>query len=480
MKILHTSDWHLGRSLYGRKRYEEFTAFLDWLAQTIEDEKVDVLLVAGDVFDTSMPSNRAQELYYRFLCRVAASCCRHVVVIAGNHDSPSFLNAPKELLRVLNVYVVGSITGDPADEVIVLRSEPRMDTNKHESGKVDAIVCAVPYLRDKDIRTVDPGETIDDKNRKLVEGIKTHYAEVVKIAERKREEIIHNSSFNLHPSTIPIVAMGHLFTAGGKTAHGDGVRELYVGSLAHVGEEVFPSSIDYLALGHLHVPQAVGLSACLPVRDRTQTGNAQAGSAEHIRYCGSPIPMGYGEAAQEKKVVLIEFNPQKEPRMDTNTHESKEEKNKISVNSCSLVVREKVVPCFQELVRIVGSLDDIHAKLEELKKEKSAAWLEIEYTGSDIVGLSACGNAQAGNLREMLDEAMADSSMEIRRIKNRRVMDRVMSTIAEDETLDDLDTSDVFTRCLETFDVPDEDREELTVSYNEIIKDLMEEDISAE
>lgn len=92
MKILHTSDWHIGRSLYGRKRYEEFEAFLAWLAETIHQEQVDVLLVAGDVFDTSTPSNRAQELYYRFLCRVATSSCRHVVVIAGNHDSPSFLN----------------------------------------------------------------------------------------------------------------------------------------------------------------------------------------------------------------------------------------------------------------------------------------------------------------------------------------------------------------------------------------------------
>ena len=101
MRILHTSDWHLGRSLYGRKRYEEFAAFLDWLVQAIEGEGIDALLVAGDVFDTSTPSNRAQELYYRFLCRVAASCCRYVVVIAGNHDSPSFLNAPKELLRAL-------------------------------------------------------------------------------------------------------------------------------------------------------------------------------------------------------------------------------------------------------------------------------------------------------------------------------------------------------------------------------------------
>jgi exonuclease SbcD len=345
------------------------------------------------------------------------------VVIAGNHDSPSFLNAPKELLRALNVYVVGSMTDDPADEVVVLRNNPQI--SQMAADNVEAIVCAVPHLRDKDIRTVEAGETIDDKNRKLVEGVKKHYEAVVKLAETKRNNL--RESAKSADKYIPIVAMGHLFTAGGKTVDGDGVRELYVGSLAHVGEEVFPSSIDYLALGHLQVPQAVG-------------------SAEHIRYCGSPIPMGYGEATQEKKVVLIEWG------------------------STTPNIQELPVPCFQELVRIVGSLDDIHAKLEELKKEESAAWLEIEYTGSDIIG----------NLREMLDEAMADSDMEIRRIKNRRVMDRVMSTIAEYEPLDDLDTSDVFTRCLETFDVPDEDREELTVSYNEIIKDLMEEDINAE
>ena len=411
MKILHTSDWHLGRSLHGRKRYDEFIAFLDWLALTIEDQQVDALLVAGDVFDTSTPSNRAQELYYRFLCRVSTSCCRHVVVIAGNHDSPSFLNAPKELLRALNVYVVGAMTHALDDEVIVL--------NKNDQPEV--IVCAVPYLRDKDIRTVEPGETIDDKNTKLVEGLKKHYAAVCAIAELKRAEFE-----NAGHSGIPIVAMGHLFTAGGKTVDGDGVRELYVGSLAHVGQEVFPASIDYLALGHLHVPQAVG-------------------GAEHNRYCGSPIPMGYGEASHEKKVVLVEFN------------------------SSTAEILELPVPCFQQLVRIAGSLDDIYAKLEELKKGESRAWLEIEYTGSDIVG----------NLRDMLDEALADSAMEIRRIKNRRVMDRVISAIAEGETLDDLDTRDIFSRCMETFDVPDEDRSELIASYNEIIKSLHEEDVNA-
>jgi exonuclease SbcD len=242
------------------------------------------------------------------------------------------------------------------------------------------------------------------------------------MAEQKRLEFEKNGH-----SGVPIVAMGHLFTAGGKTVDGDGVRELYVGSLVHVGGDVFPSSIDYLALGHLHVPQAVG-------------------STEHVRYCGSPIPMGYGEANQKKMVVLIEFN------------------------STIPNIQEVPVPCFQQLVRVKGSLDNILAKLEELKKKESHAWLEIEYTGSDIIP----------DLREILDETLAGSSMEIRRIKNRRLIDRVIRTIDKNETLDDLNVSDVFERCLDAFDVPDEDREELTASYNEIIKSLNEEDVNAQ
>ncbi|MEB2332384.1 MAG: exonuclease subunit SbcD, partial [Nitrosomonas sp.] len=114
MKILHTSDWHIGKTLYGRKRYDEFEAFFSWLVETIEQEQVDVLLIAGDIFDTSTPGNRSQQLYYRFLHRVAASTCRHVVIIAGNHDSPSFLSAPRELLRALDVHVTGSLSGNPA------------------------------------------------------------------------------------------------------------------------------------------------------------------------------------------------------------------------------------------------------------------------------------------------------------------------------------------------------------------------------
>ena len=156
MRILHTSDWHIGRTLCGRKRYDEFEMFLDWLIDTIQREQVDILLVAGDIFDTSSPSNRAQELYYRFLCRAAASSCRHVVIIAGNHDSPSFLNAPKELLRAINVHVVGAAAENREDEVFVLTQG---------DGTPELIVCAVPYLRDRDIRIAEAGESVEDKGK---------------------------------------------------------------------------------------------------------------------------------------------------------------------------------------------------------------------------------------------------------------------------------------------------------------------------
>ena len=245
MNVLHTSDWHLGRSLYGKKRYEEFTSFLQWLEQTIRAENIEILLIAGDVFDTATPSNKAQSLYYEFLYKLSFSCCRHVVIIGGNHDSPSFLNAPSSLLKVLNVHVVGAMKEDPKDEVILLRN----------NDIPEALICAVPYLRDRDIRTHEAGEDIDQKNKKLNEGLKKHYFEVCEHAKEIKNKIEQDHDVNL-----PVIGMGHLFAAGGETVEGDGVRELYVGGINHVGVDAFPKVLDYVALGHLHVPQFVSKS----------------------------------------------------------------------------------------------------------------------------------------------------------------------------------------------------------------------------
>lgn len=403
MKVLHTSDWHLGRTLYGRKRHEEFEAFLDWLAETIRQNEIDVLLVAGDVFDTGTPGTRAQELYYRFLGRVAASSCRHVVVVAGNHDSPSFLDAPRELLRALDVHVVGSSTESPEDEVLVLRNE---------QDKPELIVCAVPYLRDRDIRVAEAGESVEDKDRKLVEGIRTHYAAVAASAEEKRGEL---------GADIPIVAMGHLFAAGGRTVEGDGVRDLYVGSLAQVGADVFPPCFDYVAMGHLHVPQKVG-------------------GLETTRYSGSPLPMGFGEAGQRKSVCLAEFQGR--------------------AASVHLID----VPVFQELERIAGDWERIAGRIKELSAAGSRAWLEIVYEGAGIIG----------DLRERLEAAISGTGLEILRVKNCRATARAMQGRAE-ETLDDLSVEDVFRRCLDARGVPEEERPKLLRTYREALLSLHED-----
>lgn len=418
MRVLHTSDWHLGRTLYGRKRYEEFDAFLAWLTETIQQNEADVLIVAGDVFDTSAPSNRAQELYYRFLCRVAASSCRHVVVVAGNHDSPSFLNAPKELLKALDVHVIGSSAETLDDEVLVLRDS---------QDAPELIVCAVPYLRDRDIRKAEAGESIEDKERKLIEGIRAHYATVASLAEQKREEL---------GVDIPIVGTGHLFTAGGQTVEGDGVRELYVGSLAHVTAGIFPACFNYMALGHLHVPQKVN-------------------GSETIRYSGSPLPMGFGEAKQKKSVCQVTFG---------------EEEGKCRAASVQLID----VPVFQKLERIKGDWDGISGRILELSitdsQNESGVWLEIVYEGGEVIG----------DLRERLESEISGTQMEILRIKNNRIIDRVLGQIHEEETLDDLNVNDVFDRCLAVHEIPEEQRPELLQAYQETLSSLYEDDALAE
>jgi exonuclease SbcD len=409
MKILHTSDWHIGRSLYGRKRYDEFEAFLDWLAHVIEEENINVLLVAGDVFDNSTPSNRAQELYYRFLARAAAPVSRHVVITAGNHDSPSLLDASRGLLKFLNIHVVGCPSDSPMDEVFILAggdSEPRL------------MVCAIPYLRDRDIRIAEAGESIEDKERKIIEGIRNHYRAVCDAAREQRD---------LLGQAIPIIAMGHLFASGGQTAEGDGVRELYIGSLAQVRTDVFPDCIDYLALGHLHIPQRVG-------------------GSDFIRYAGSPLPIGFGETDQEKSVVVVEFS-----------------------STSPATVTTIPVPRFQELKSLQGDWESIARAVDELRSAESSAWLEVVYEGDEI----------AGSIRERLDEALQGTALEILRVKNNRVVERVLGRV-DTETLDELDVAEVFERCLETHEVPEEQRPALMNAYQEVVVSLCEADPGAE
>lgn len=422
MKILHTSDWHIGRSLYNRKRYEEFEAFLEWLLQLIEDEEADILLASGDIFDTSAPSNKSQQLYYEFLRKASLSRCRHIVVTAGNHDSPTFLDAPKDLLKALNVHVIGTPSQNPKDEVLALRDS---------RGRIELIVCAVPYLRDRDLRKVESGESMQDKDAKLTAGLTEHYRRAAEEAQRVQQETVSQQAASSDQAAgPPIIAMGHLFTAGGISMEGDGVRELYVGSLAHVGRDVFPELFDYVALGHLHVPQKVG-------------------GSETIRYSGSPIPMGFGEAEQKKTAVLIDFS------------DSQSKAPEISL---------KEIPRFQELLRIEGDMESILETIRQAESRGSSAWLEVEYTGSNI----------AGNLREKLEEAVEGTKMEVLRVRNRRITNHVLKSMDTAENLEDLKAEEMFIRCLDQYEVPEEQRLELVGAYREILKTVLEKDASAD
>lgn len=408
MRILHTSDWHLGRSLMLLKRQDELTAFLDWLLKTIEERNVDGLIVAGDIFDNTTPPTAAQELYYNFLGRAARTCCNNIVIVAGNHDSPSLLDAPAKILKAINVHVVGTPGKSPENEVIILQNR---------AGEPGGLMCAVPYLRDRDIRRVVPGETVEDKAAALIAGIQQHYANICESAENLRQQL----------GDLPLIATGHLFTAGGHTVEGDGVRELYVGTIAHVGSEIFPAGIDYVALGHLHAPQKVG-------------------GHEHIRYSGAPIAMNFCEAKQQKKVVLIEFTGRK-PQIE-----------------------EIAVPCFQPLEKICGDLAKLTDRIGQLVEENSNAWLEIEYTGEMIVP----------NLDEQINAAIADSELKVTRIINRNSSPLRLTGDDTPQSLEGMSEEDVFDYCLKARDVPEEQHSELKQAYREIVNAIVESDANKE
>lgn len=443
MKILHTADWHLGRTLYNRKRYSEFTAFLTWLADLIGERQIDVLVIAGDIFDTSTPSNRAQTLYYQFLMRAAAKGCRHMVIIGGNHDSPTFLNAPQVLLASLNIHVIGAVTDPLDDEVLVLHDQQL---------RPELIVCAVPFLRDKDIRTVGEGESLDDKNQKLTEGIKAHYDAVWAIARQKQQQLGEH---------VPIVATGHLFATGGQTAIQDGVRELYVGSLAQVTAQTFAAQLDYVALGHLHIAQ-------------------QVGNNPRIRYSGSPIAMGYGEVGQQKKVIELEFcSPPIEAATGTTVSDVKTDLTATAMilnttyltqTKRPLILRELAVPCFQPLAKISGSLTQLLTQISDLKQQQSQTWLEVDYTDTLVVA----------DLAGILYQAIADSSLVILRIKNRPITHQVLKQQHQQETLEQLDEQAVFQRCLEYAKVPPAQWPELQACYQTILHQLQQADPQAE
>lgn len=267
MRLIHTSDWHLGHALHEISRRTEHLAFFRWLLGRLEALAADALLVAGDIFDTANPSAQAQADLYEFLAAARGRVPGlQIVLIGGNHDSGSRLDAPEPLLHAFGVRVVGSLPRN-GNEVDYARLIVPL---KDKAGVEAAKIIAMPYLRPADLPVIKD-ENIDD----LIEGVRRVYAEAIKQAERER---------------VPgqaLLAMGHLYMTG--TAISDlSERKILGGNQHALPADLFPDSLTYVALGHLHLAQNVARAS--------------------IRYSGSPIPLSMAEINYPHQVCVVDID----------------------------------------------------------------------------------------------------------------------------------------------------------------------------
>lgn len=265
IRILHTADWHLGQTFFGYDRTQEHEHFLDWLAGVLTKNKIDVLIVAGDVFDVSNPSAASQRMFYRFIHRVTTENPRlQLVVVAGNHDSAARLESPLPLLQEMRMEIKG----------IVRKQNGKIDYEhllvelKNAAGEVEALCLAVPFLRQGDYPVVET------EGNPYAEGVKELYARLLKYALKKRTD------------GQALVAVGHLLATGSEIAEKDHSERIIIGGLESVSPESFPEQIVYTALGHIHKAQRVS-------------------GRENIRYAGSPLPMSFAEKHYHHGVVKV-------------------------------------------------------------------------------------------------------------------------------------------------------------------------------
>lgn len=407
MRVLHTADWHLGqRFISGHERTDEHRHFLDWLITTVREQRVEVLVVAGDVFDTGSPSNQALELYYSFLLNLRPTGCRDVVIVGGNHDSPATLNAPARLLRHLRVHVVGCVPDCFEEQVLVLDDA---------DGKPGLVVCAVPFLRDRDVRLSVPGEMAEEREARIKQGIADHYARIAEV-----EQV-----WQLKDLGLPVLATGHLYAAG--AAPSDSERTIHVGNLGQVTADHFPAIFDYVALGHLHRPQCVG-------------------GREHIRYSGSPIALSFSEVDHPKEVLVLEFGGGKLQSLET-----------------------LPVPGARRLVRFHGALDEVitHLTTYDNTGYQLPAWADVEVR-SELTQLEV-----AEALLKVIQELDRKQLEVLARRHFRLVKLRALGEATEPDqpltrSLHDFTEREVFEQRLEA--EPEEGRTELLRTFDELLE----------
>ncbi len=395
MKILHTADWHLGHRLHEQSQLEEQTLFLNWIENYIIEQKIDVLLISGDVFDTGSPSNQSLEIYYSFLVKLKATTCKSIIITGGNHDSPGTLNAPKHILDALSIKVVGKATEDIADEVF-----------KVELNDEIAIIGAVPYLRDGDIRRAVAGETFEELTDKYKTALINHYKAVAEQCKL------------INTTNAPVIAMGHLFATGGSIS--DSEQNIYVGTLGHIGAEDFPSYFDYVALGHLHRPQIIG-------------GN------DKIRYSGSPNILSFSEINYDKKVLILTL-----------------ENNKITK------IEDQIIPNFRTFHKLKGTITECIEAFPSITSNayKLTPWVEIVLKEDTSINTDDLKKAAENYTFEILKISL----------KNRRQTKGIEELLENTKSIKELVPTEVFKlKCKEmSFDL--EKNPDVLDAFNEILQ----------
>lgn len=266
MRIIHTSDWHLGHTLHGHDRGYEHRAFLSWLLEVCVQHSVDALIVAGDIFDAANPPASAQAMYYQFLADLRKACPTiDILVVGGNHDSALRLDAPLPLFSALNVHVVGGLAKKPDGHLDLERLCIPLTNSQ---GEIGAWCAALPYLRPADLPRIQ-----DPEVDALIEGVRARYQQVLDAARAKKQP--HQA----------LIATGHCYMAHTQLSELS-ERKVLRGNQHALPADLFPQDLAYVALGHLHRPQHVG-------------------NRQELRYSGSPIPLSMAEQHYPHQVVLL-------------------------------------------------------------------------------------------------------------------------------------------------------------------------------
>lgn len=417
MRLLHTSDWHFGQHLMGKSRQAEHAALIAWLLAQVAAESIDAVIVAGDIFDTGTPPSYARELYHRLALGLADAGVG-LLLLGGNHDSPAVLGESRELLARLGVISLPALAEDAPPEQAVQVLHRR-------DGQPGCVVCALPYLRPRDLLSSQAGESAADKQQALQQAIAERYATVYAAARQKAGQLAAELG-----SALPLVATGHLTTVG--ASRSESVREIYVGSLEAFPTAAFPP-VDYIALGHIHRPQRVG-------------------GLEHIRYSGSPLPLSFDEAGQQKEMLCVDLDA-----------------------SGLQTVRPLPVPRFQPLQALRCSLAELPKALATAVGQADAAG-RLELPGPPPLWLEIAISGESGlaDLPARVQAACAEWPVEVLRIRRLRETVAGIENPAR-ETLEELTPDEVLKRRLAQETLAPEQLAELQARHRRVLDELSAE-----